>query len=451
MVTVLGKKRGKKRQGLLKQFTKQERSWMMYDWANSVYATIMISAIFPIYFTSVAGGEGTEGDFWWGIGTSVGMMLIAILAPIIGAFADFNGMKKKLLTAFLVVGLAFVAFGIFVDDWRLLLLAYVFSRIGFAGSNLLYDSLLTDVTTSERMNRVSSWGYAAGYIGGSTIPFILAIVLVTFGSSFGVDSVLAVKLSLVITILWWSLFSIPLLKNVQQKFGVDRPKKGVAKTAFRAVWKTFREICQNKSLLFFMISYFFYIDGVGTVITMATAYGGTLGLGQTGMIGALFVTQIVAVPFSILFSWLSDKFGSVRLITVGIFVYIFICCLGFVMGFGVEEEFMTIAQAQIIFWVLSFFVGMVQGGIQGVSRGYFGQLTPPDKSGEYFGFFDVFGKFAAVLGPLLYALIKGTTGRSSYAILSIILLFVIALVAIFFQIRAKKAEVNRPNGTSLKA
>ncbi len=407
------------------KFTKEEKSWILYDWANSSYATTMLAAIFPVFFVSVCSAGGVDGDLWWSIGSSIGTALIAFTAPLLGAVADYRGMKKKLLSAFLFIGLGFTLMCAIVDSWQLLLVGYIFSYVGFAGANLFYDSFLTDVTTNERMDKVSAWGFSMGYIGGSTIPFIVSIGLITFGSNFGIDGTMAVKIAIVITVVWWAVFSLPILKNCEQKHGVDIPTNQLVKSTFSHLLATMKELLSSKAVLMFTIAYFFYIDGVNTVIKMSTAYGATLGLDSTGMILALLVTQIVAFPCAILFGKMASKFGSINMLIGSVAVYFFICILGFIMGFGLEEEFLTVDQSLMIFWVLAFLVGTVQGGIQALSRSYFGKLIPPEKAGEYFGVFDIFGKFAAIMGPAIYAFVRGITGRSSLSILAIILLFAI--------------------------
>lgn len=531
------------------RFTRTEKSWIMYDWANSVYATNIMAAIFPIVYAAIA---DDTGDKWYGIGVSVASLIVAILAPVLGTVGDYPGVKKKLFTAFLIIGVAFTATMAFVGTWQLMLVGFVLSRIGFSGANLFYDSFLTDVTTSERMDKVSAWGYAMGYIGGSTIPFLISIgvLLATDYSDLGQ------KFSILIVPVWWAIFSIPMLKNVKQVHFISRPEGSAVKAAFGNLVTTIKAILGNPGILLFLISYFFYIDGVDTVISVSTNYGSTLGLGSTGMILALLVTQIVAVPFSILFSRLSGKVGSVRMIAAAIAIYICICCVGFFMGqivepaqadytdrlaaaaetyapkglSGEDEAAWTAAfgdlrengrdklyakttderltafwgegdtgifgevygrltnrdnyygfasaearesaaaatqriyeevkgflgdakalgdytsasgTASTLFWVLACLVGTVQGGIQALSRSYFGKLIPPERSNEFFGFFDVFGKFAAVVGPLLYALSYMITGRASVGILSLILLFAAGLLVLIFgrkQIRA--AQVN---------
>lgn len=504
------------------RFTKQEKSWIFYDWANSVYATNIMAVIFPIYYASVAGDLGTK---WWGIGVSLASLIGAILAPTLGAVADFKGNKKKLLFAFILIGALSTAVLAFVSDWKWMLIGYVISHIGFSGSCVFYDSFLTDVTTDERMDRVSSWGYAAGYIGGSTIPFVISIAVMLLRNY----DPFAMKFAILIVTVWWLLFSIPILKNVEQKHYVETPPSELAKHAFSNLLDTMKRCVSNKGLFIYLIAYFLYIDGVGAVISLATNYGATLGLGTTGMIFALLLTQLVAVPFSILFSKLSGKFGAIKMIISAIAMYFVICGVGFFMGRLVEpyqldlvsatrasiaEEKVTFADkedqrawesltgdlvenardslsaedrtvafdevvadltrkaedpsgvvyaftsdqsrqsasnalanigadldiyakdavkitgytsarkaATILFWVLAGLVGTVQGGIQALSRSYYGKLVPQARSAEYFGFYDVFGKFATVIGPLLYAMFYMLTDRASVGILSLLILF----------------------------
>ncbi len=490
----------------MNKLNKVEKSWIMYDWANSVYATIIMAAVFPIYFSTVAKANGMAGDVYWGYATSIATFAVAISAPIIGAIGDFKGMKKRLFSVFLFAGTAFTLIMALTDKPMLMLVGYAVSYIGYAGANLCYDSFLTDVTTHEKMDKVSAYGFAMGYIGGSTIPFLISIALITFGSRIGIDNPLAVKISVVITSIWWALFSIPILRNVKQVYYVERPTSGFTSHIFANIKTTLGAIVRDKKLLFFLLAYFFYIDGVGTIIHMATSYGSTLGLGTTGMILALLVTQIVAVPCSILFSKFSSKIGTIKMLLIGIAIYIVVCVLGFFMGFFLEPqqetyeiEFMQVIDSagqgldsdtlesvkrdglsiisvdsraeefsnklddayelttntaaidsiraaantfltdtskskdydnalgfsSMMFWALAVLVGTSQGGMQALSRSYFGKLIPPERSNEFFGFFDIFGKFAAVMGPALYALFAGWTGRSSMGILSLVLLFLV--------------------------
>ena len=412
-----------------KKLTREEKSWIMYDWANSVYATIMMAAVFPIYFTTVAESAGQAGDYWWGLGTSAAMIIVALLAPIAGALSDFMGYRKKLFTVFLVLGVGFTFASALFDNWVFLLFGYAISHIGFSGGNLIYDSFLHDVTTPDRLDKISGYGFAFGYIGGSTIPFLISIALITFGESFGIGSSLAIKISVILTAVWWAVFTIPFFRNVHQRHGVPKPEgHSVAGAAFSAVLQTAKKIFQNKKIFIFIIAYFFYIDGVGTVINMSTSYGATLGLDTTAMILALLVTQLVAFPCSIWFSSLSRRFGSLKMIRAAVCTYLLICIIGFIMGFGLEEAYFGVETATTLFWILAIMVGSVQGGIQAISRSYYAQMIPPEYSGEFFGFFDIFGKFAAVLGPLIYSITRGITGRSSLSILAIVALFLAALI-----------------------
>lgn len=423
-----------------KRFTKAEKSWIMYDWANSIYATNIMAAIFPIYFAMQANETGNK---LYGFAVSAAALVVAVLAPILGAIGDFSGMKKKLFAGFLVLGLVFTAVMAAFEDWRLMLIGFILSRIGFSGSCLFYDSFLTDVTTPERMDRVSSWGYAMGYIGGSTIPFIISIAVMLLLN----QSVLSYKIAIMIVVVWWAVFSIPFLKNVKQQYSVEDAPQALAKEAFRNAWKTFKDILKDKKILFFIIAYFFYIDGVDTIISMATNYGETLGLGAIGMILALLITQIVAVPFSILFGNLAKKVGAMKMIAIAVCVYFVITILGFFMGFNIEQAELSggdidaaLKLSSTLFWILATLVGTVQGGIQALSRSYFGQLIPPERSNEYYGFLDIFGKFSCVIGPALYAATYAATGRASLGILSIIVLFFGGMVALFAGRKYMKAE-----------
>ena len=495
----------KTQEGKQKRFTKKEWSWIMYDWANSIYATNIMAAIFPTIFVSIA---GDAGDIWWGYGTSIATFLVAILAPLLGAVADFKGMKKKLFTTFMLMGVVFTfMIALVMNNWQLMLAGYILSRIGFSGSCLFYDSFLTDVTTDERMDKVSSWGYAMGYIGGSTIPFVISIAMLLL---LGYSNPIAQKFSILIVSVWWLVFSLPFLKNVEQEHYIERTKENSIGQIFRNIGHTAKDIFRRKGLFLFVVAYFFYIDGVGTIISISTAYGTVLGLGTVGMILALLVTQIVAMPCSILFANLAQKITARKALVGAIIVYTFICCMGFYMGFSLEphqEAYETTLKAEftdqltdltdetaislrdaavklasdknaqekwadeiakytaeqkanpevdrvletfalflgnnskvitgfqnavsfstILFWAMATLVGTVQGGIQAVSRSYFGKLIPKERSNEFFGFFDIFGKFASVLGPVLYSTIGAWTGRSSFGVLALICLFLIGLV-----------------------
>ena len=413
-----------------KHFSKEEWSWIMYDWANSAFATIMMAAVFPIFFTSMAGGEGSPGSMWWAWGIVAVQLVLGFSAPMLGAIIDFAGFKKRLFIAFIVLGTIVLVWLAFQSAWQLLLVGYVLANIFWSASNIIYDSYLPDVTTKDRMDRVSAWGFGIGYIGGSTIPFIISILLLTMGHHVGIDNTMAVRISILMTAAWWVVFSFPMLKNVHHKYGVATPEKGVVLQTFRNAVATGKKIVKNKGVFMFILAYFFYIDGVGAIIRISAAYGEELNLDQTGMIGALLLMQLVAFPFSILFGRLSKKFSSLNMITAAICIYLVICVVGFLMGFGLEEYWFDTGFAIILFWVLAVLVGTVQGGIQAISRSTFGKLVPPENSGEYFGFYEIFGRFSAIIGPTFYAIILGITGRPSVSISAIAAVFVIGLVVL---------------------
>lgn len=410
-----------------KKFTKTEKSWIMYDWANSVYATNILAVIFPIYFGNVCAANGADNLVLWSYGTSISTFVVAILAPVLGALADHKGHKMRLFASFLAIGVLFTLTSALFDEYRMLLVGYVLSHIGFSGSCLFYDSFLTDVTTNERMDRVSSWGYAMGYIGGSTIPFILSIVILLV---MGMDNMLAFKLVILLTSLWWAVFSIPFLRNVRQVHYIE-PQKNLVRSTLSNLLHTAKDIFAQKHIFLFIIAYFFYIDGVGTIISVSTSYGSKLGLDNISMILALLMTQIVAVPFSILFGRLAGKIGALKALCGAVAMYFFITVVGFFMGFNIEnhpDDPAALQLSLVLFWCMAFLVGTVQGGIQAISRSHFGKLIPAERSNEYFGFFDIFGKFAAVIGPMLVALFTQLTGRDSLGVISLAVLFLVGLV-----------------------
>ncbi len=429
-----------------KKFTKTEKSWIMYDWANSVYATNVLAAIFPIYFGNVCQAAGADNVVLWSYGTSIATFIIAIMAPFMGAVGDHKGYKKKLFTGFMIVGVLFTLSCAFIENYKLLLVGYALSHIGFSGANLFYDSFLTDVTTDERMDRVSSWGYAMGYIGGSTIPFIGSIVVLVV---MGMSNPNSFKVVMMITSLWWLIFSIPFLKNVHQEHYIETEASELIRSSFKNLGTTAVSIFKIKGLLLFIIAYFLYIDGVNTVISISTSYGSTLGLNSIMMILALLVTQVVAVPCSIIFGKLSSKYGSINMLCFTVAMYIVVVTVGFFMGFIIEQnpgDASAVMKSQVLFWVLAFLVGTVQGGIQAISRSYFGKLIPSNKSNEYFGFFDIFGKFAAVIGPVLVAAAKQLTGRDSISIVALAILFIAALVVLIVgKPHFKAAEITAKN------
>ena len=390
--------------GLLKGYTKQEISWMMYDWANSAHSVIVVTLL-PIFFDSVAANtaDSVSSLSTWGYATSIAMAIVAIAAPFLGVFGDIRGMRKKLFTFFLllgvvaVAGLSFTPLMDFTSSTSaagqvagLILVLYILSTIGFDASAIYYDAFLTDVTTPDRMDRVSTLGYGLGYIGGSTIPLVIFLVM----NLIGIPMLTCLAVIFAITALWWFGFSLPLLRNCQQRSGKPYEKGDVGRN-IRGVGATAREIIANKTMFVYILAYFFYIDGVHTVISMATTYGTNLGLDSAGMLLALLLVQVLGLPFCLLYIKLSAKFGARVMVGVGVCVYMFICVFAFFM-----RELWQ-------FWLLAVLCATSQGGIQALSRSMFGKLLPDkDRSGEFFGFFDIFGKFSSIMGPALVGFVS---------------------------------------------
>ena len=414
---------------MLKHYTKEEKSWIFYDWANSAFSAIVAAIILPVFFKSMAESSGVsavDATAYWGYATSLGTLICAVLAPFLGTLGDFRGMKKKLFTAFMLLGVVSTFLLALTNSWQGLLLFYVLGTLGFSGSCIYYDSFLLDVTDVSRMDRVSSVGYGLGYIGGSTIPLVVSLVLIQFGSGFGIPTMLATKFSFILTAVWWLVFTIPMLRHGQQKHAIE-PDRDMFAHTLRNMKDTLSMIVKNRSILFFVIAYFFYIDGVGTIIHMATVFGSSCGLVSMDLMVVLLVVQIVAFPFAILYGRLADRFGSRKMILFGIATYIVVCML----GFNLKE--------MKDFLLLAVLVGTAQGGIQALSRSFYGKLVPAEHASEYFGFFDVFGKFSAVIGPALFGVVAQLTGVTNYGALAVMFMFILG-GAIFMFLVPRNAE-----------
>lgn len=400
------------------KYSKKELSWIFYDWANSAYSITITTAILPVYFKSVfqnAGGSGSLSTAYWGYTNSVATLILAVMAPVLGSIADYYGYKKKFFTAFFLLGVVFTALLSIVPQtkWMLLLGFYVLTMVGFYGANVFYDAFLVDVTEEKRMDMVSSMGFGLGYIG-STIPFMasMALILLAQKGKISIPVITATKISFLITACWWGLFSLPILKNVHQQYGIV-PEPNPVRKSFARIRDTFHNIKQHRSAFMFLLAYFFYIDGVDTIIKMSTAYGTDLGIGSSQLMIILLATQFVAFPFAILYGKLAERFPGKTMLFVGICIYTIICIFGFFLK-NVRD-----------FWILAMLVATSQGGMQALSRSYFGKLIPKEKSNEFFGFYNIFGKFAAIMGPLLMGVITHITGKSNYGVVSIIFLFII--------------------------
>ncbi|WP_066397424.1 MFS transporter [Neobacillus mesonae] len=403
------------------RMSKQEKSWVFYDWANSAYSILITTAVFPLYFKAAAtdaGVSATTSTAYWGYANSFATLLISICAPVLGSIADFKGFKKRFFTFFFALGIIFTFLLAVVpsSQWLFLLICYMLTVIGFGGTNIFYDAFLVDVTTEERMNRISSNGFAMGYIG-STIPFILGIALIILSQQhiLPISVSTASQLAFAITALWWGLFTIPMLKNVNQIYYKEQVPNPIS-NSFKQLFQTFKKIKLYRPLFLFLLAYFFYIDGVNTIITMSTAYGSDLGIDSTNLLIILFVTQVVAAPFAYLYGKLADKFQAKRMLLVGIIIYIIICSYAYFL------------KTVLDFWILAMLVASSQGGIQALSRSYFAKLVPKENANEFFGFYSIFYKFAAILGPFLVGVTAQTTGNTNSGVFSLIILFIIGAV-----------------------
>lgn len=405
----------------MKQFTKEENSWVFYDWANSAYSLIITTAVFPLYYKAAAQNAGVsaaDSTAYLGYTISIFTFILAMLGPILGTIADYQGLKKRFFAFFFALGVSFTALLAFIpsDQWLILLIIYTMSAIGSNGATVFYDAFLVDVTTDKRMNRVSARGFSFGYIG-STIPFIaiIAIIILAQSKIIPLSTASASKIAFLITAIWWGLFTIPMFRNVRQRFYIQREANPIAES-FKRLLKTLKEIKKYRTLFLFLLAYFFYIDGVGTVITMSTAYGTDLGIRSSDLLVILFVTQVVAAPFAILFGRLAEKFTEKKMLYAGIFVYIIVCIYAYFL------------KTTLDFWILAMLVASSQGGIQSLSRSYFAKLVPKKNANEFFGFYNIFGKFASILGPLLVSFTAQLTENTNAGVFSLVILFIIGMI-----------------------
>ena len=406
------------------RLTPREKRWIMYDVGNSAFV-LLSTAVVPIYADSLLEAAGQDNIVsTWGYAQTVASLVIALLMPILGSIADVQGMKIKFFLGFFLTGVVMCLGMSLPLGWLAFLIVYVLATIGLNGSLTFYDSMLIDTTSNERMDKVSSHGYAWGYVG-STIPFIVCIAVIFVGPSLlGLDTATCTRISFLITAVWWVAFTVPLLRSYRQvhyRTTADHTAEAVRGT-FRELAATFRRIAHDRSLLLFMIAFFFYIDAVNTVISMSTSYGTQLGIDSTQLVIALLVTQFVAFPCAILYGRLAGRFGAKRMIVIAVIAY-----LGIVMF---AAFFLKTA---VEFWTLAILVGMFQGGIQALSRSYYGKIIPKDHANEYYGFYDIFGKTASVLGTFLVATTTAVTGNASAGVLSIAVLLAAALVLLLVQ------------------
>lgn len=399
-----------------KRLTRLEKQWILYDAGNSAFI-LLVSTIMPIYFNSLAergGLSSVQYLAYWGYASSIATLLVALSGPVFGTFSDIKGLKKPLFATAMLIGVLGCAALGFTRQWLWFLIVFVIARFGYAVSLIFYDSMLTDITQPDRMDRVSSHGFAWGYIG-SCIPFVWSLGVVLSSEHLGISMETAMAFAFLLTAAWWFCMTLPLLRHFQQRYYVKRQPHAI-RMSFSRLWHTLRGMRRQKQVFFFLLAFFFYIDGVYTIIDMATAYGEALGLDSTGLLLALLVTQIVACPCSLLFGRLSGHIAPQHLIPV---------CIGAYMCIAVFAMFL---QTQFQFWILAICVGMFQGGIQALSRSYFAKIIPQEKSGEYFGLLDICGKGAAFMGTAVVSMISQLTGSINLGVGAIVVLFFIGIV-----------------------
>lgn len=391
------------------------RAWTMYDWANSTFATTIAAAVLPVYYSTVASKnlQPHEATSNWAFTTTIALVLVALLGPILGAMADFSGAKKRFMSVFVIVGVTGTALLYLVKsgDWFMASVFYIIGSIGFAGANVFYDSLLPHIAHEDEIDQVSSRGYAMGYAGGG---ILLAINLVMIMFSPDHLTELMTRLSFLTVSIWWLVFTIPLWRNVKEP-----PRRILAseigfnpvKASFSRLSYTFKEIKKYKELTKFIVAFWLYNNGIGTIIFMATIYGTELGFSSTTTIGTLLMVQFVAIPFAFLFGWLAKKIGTKRSILLSLLIYTLIAIGGYFL------------YKEIHFWLLGFAVATVQGGSQALSRSLFGRMMPKSKSAEFYSFFSVSEKIAGTVGPLLFGVVSRIMGGSRLSIVSLIIFF----------------------------
>ena len=395
------------------KLTKEEKSWIAYDMGNSAYSMAITTALLPIYFGMFKPGEGMDIGYF----NSLASLIVAFLSPILGTIADFKGYKKKFFLFFSLMGILTTAFLALVPayNWQLLVVVFILTCIGFSGSNIFYDSFLVDVTGDDRMDNVSALGFAYGYIA-SVLPFAICLALIWF---IGMESFFGYQLSFLVTALWWFLFSLPIYRNVHQNYYIEPTANPIAES-FQRLGRTMKNIRNYRVVVIFLLAYFLYIDGVDTIIKMVVPYSqevlGGESLSMFLLLGILLIIQVIAFPFAILYGRLGTKVGTMKMIRIAIITYILSVFFA-----------STISEIWQIF-ILGALVGSAQGGIQALSRSYFAKIVPKECSNEFFGFYNIFGKFAAIFGPMVMSLISDLTGNVRLSIYGILPLFILGFI-----------------------
>jgi len=408
-------------------------SWSLYDWANSAFATSVMAGFFPVFFKQYlsSGNDVTVSTFQLGTANSLASLIIALLAPFLGAIADKGNAKKKFLIFFAFMGIVMTGSLCLVakGEWILAMAIYVLATIGFSGGNIFYDALIVDVAAEKKVDFVSALGFSLGYLGGG-ILFLFNVLMVLSPTTFGLDTAIeAMRISFFSVAIWWAIFSIPIVVLVKEQGSKKEFRsQNIVSAGFRQLLGTLKEIRKIQVIVLFLFGYFLYIDGVHTIIRMAVDYGMSLGFHFQSLIVALLITQFVGFPCSIVFGMIGEKLGSKTGIFIGIGVYLIVIIWGFFMDREME------------FFILAIAVGMVQGGVQSLSRSFYAKIIPKNNSAEFFGFYNMLGRFSAVLGPVLMGWVGLLSGNPRYAILSVSLLFVSGAVILAFVNEGKGRE-----------
>ena len=404
----------------LSPYRKVIRAWCLYDWANSAFATTVMAALFPPFYRSLAIRAGlapNQATACWGYTTALALLLVALAAPVLGAISDYTGGKKRYMACFAGLGVLSTFCMVFLGPgaWRVAALVFMGGNFGFAGANLFYESLLPHISRENDMDRVSSKGYALGYLGGGCLLMLNALWVMRpqwFGMA---DRLFAIKVSFASVAVWWGVFSVPFFRHVPEppRGRDDGPALNPLRAGFERLGETFRDVARYRQLLTFLLAFWIYNDGIGTIIKMATAYGDEIGIGVGHMTGALVITQFVGFPATLLFASLAGRIGRKRALLLGLGVYACISIGGYFM------------RTPAHFFLLAIMVGLVQGGTQALSRSMFGAMVPKHKSAEFFGFFSTTAKFAGIAGPLLFGVVSHLTGHSRLSIVSLIVFFTV--------------------------
>ena len=395
------------------------RAWALYDWANSAFATTIMAAVLPVFYADVAAATLPEHlrTAYWGYTTGIALLIVALLSPILGAVADYLGAKKRFLALFAALGIGATALLALSGPgmWLYVSIVFIVANVGFAAANVFYDSLLPHIAKPREIERVSAAGFALGYLGGGLL-LALNLAWILMPERFGLDDALAAtRLAFLSVAFWWTLFSIPLFRVVPEPLRrvepSETPEENPISAGFQRLLKTFHELRRYRQAFLFLLAFWLYSDGIGTIIKMATIYGREIGIGQAHLIGALLLVQFVGIPCTFAFGALADRLGAKGGLYLALSVYTAITILGFFM----REAWH--------FWLLAIAVGTVQGGAQALSRALYARLIPREKSSEFFGFYSVSAKFAGIFGPLLFGLISQLTGNSRLSILALVAFF----------------------------